>query len=238
MKYYKLNYTNNLKIRGCSEVIKDYKYHGDVYNPKFIGNIHYEKVDFLPVPVNPILFAKANTTDLIEGGGMLSGKLLISTNLKSLLERKDFGVQYFQNSVIQKDKEILDYWVVNPYLTKNELINFENAEVIKNKKKIAGGTEKVILTVTNLEQLNLEKTIASEKLESVTITKFSLGVAIEDFFAVRHVTGGIAYIVSENLKSEIEDKGCTGIEFQPTELSYDEWTSRDGPRDSIYGRSW
>ena len=30
--------------------------------------------------------------------------------------------------------------------------------------------------------------------------------------------------------------GCTGIEFQPAHLSYNEWVARGGERDRIYGK--
>ena len=38
-------------------------------------------------------------------------------------------------------------------------------------------------------------------------------------------------------KKEIEDAGCTGIEFQPIELSYNEWLMPGGEREKIYGKS-
>lgn len=41
---------------------------------------------------------------------------------------------------------------------------------------------------------------------------------------LRHLSEGI-HFASETLKQEIEDAGCTGIEFQPVELSYHEWTA-------------
>jgi hypothetical protein len=43
--------------------------------------------------------------------------------------------------------------------------------------------------------------------------------------------------VSEKLKQEIEDVGCTGIEFQPIELSYNERTAPGGEREKLYGKA-
>ena len=40
-----------------------------------------------------------------------------------------------------------------------------------------------------------------------------------------------------NFKKEIEDAGCTGIEFQPIELSYNEWSAPGGEREKIYGKA-
>ena len=53
---------------------------------------------------------------------------------------------------------------------------------------------------------------------------------------LKYVNGGIGYYVSEKLKQEIEDAGCTGIEFQPVELSYNEWTAPGGEREKVYGK--
>ena len=38
---------------------------------------------------------------------------------------------------------------------------------------------------------------------------------------MRHVKGAIGYYVSSYLKNEIEDAGCTGIEFEPVEEGVD-----------------
>ena len=53
---------------------------------------------------------------------------------------------------------------------------------------------------------------------------------------LQYVEGGIKYIVSEKLKIEIESAGCTGIEFQPIELSLDEWLMPRGEREKIYDK--
>ncbi|MEG2334861.1 hypothetical protein [Chryseobacterium sp.] len=45
---------------------------------------------------------------------------------------------------------------------------------------------------------------------------------LPDFLTLNKVEGGIQYLVSEKLKQEIEDAGCTGIEFQPSYLSLNE----------------
>ena len=69
------------------------------------------------------------------------------------------------------------------------------------------------------------------------ITRIVLNNTIDhDFFVLRHVEGGVQYIVSEKLKNEIEDAGRTGIEFQPVELSYTEWL-QGREREKIYGKA-
>ena len=57
-----------------------------------------------------------------------------------------------------------------------------------------------------------------------------------NFLALKNVDDGIQYLISDILKNEIEDAGCTGLEFQPLELSYNEWTAPGGERDKLYGK--
>lgn len=73
-----------------------------------------------------------------------------------------------------------------------------------------------------------------EKIEVVTINSIFLNERVnEDFFLLKK---GVKYIVSEKLKQEIEDAVCTVIEFQPVELSYNEWTAPGGEREKVYGK--
>lgn len=55
--------------------------------------------------------------------------------------------------------------------------------------------------------------------DSVLITKVVLIPSKKNvnLCLLRHVNGGIGYYVSSYLKNEIEDAGCTGIEFEPVE---------------------
>jgi hypothetical protein len=55
------------------------------------------------------------------------------------------------------------------------------------------------------------------------------------FFALLNVEGGVKYIVSEKGRREIEENNCTGIEFQPIELSLTEWL-QGGEREKMYGK--
>ena len=51
---------------------------------------------------------------------------------------------------------------------------------------------------------------------------------------LNYVFGG-KYFISEKLKQEIEDAGCTGIEFQPSYLSLNEWLHSE--REKVYGKA-
>jgi hypothetical protein len=100
-------------------------------------------------------------------------------------------------------------------------------------------TFKEKLYFENFEQFNRKrKEVWSVRQESISIEKLNLHLEKinEDFFSLQFVFGQL-YFVSETLKQEIGDAGCTGIEFQPVELSYNEWTAPGGEREKIYGKT-
>ena len=239
MKYFLINYTLSSKVRGCqNDTIKDYKYYCNINDPKFIGRIHFQKVDFNPIPVSPVLFSKANKTDLIQEGGQLSGKIVISSKLKNLLQKNDYGVQYFQNSIIHKHIEDFEYWTVNPFQNKNEWIDINNSFVYYRKYN----PEKIEdFQILNLKPIEFKNLVDNKNMfDEIYLYKLSLFEELidKDFFIVQKTAGGLSYIVSEKLKKEIEEAGCTGIEFQPIDVSYNEWTAPGGEREKVYGKSW
>ena len=79
MKYYSIHFTLNPKLRGSNDYIKDYKL--NIPNnkmfweePRFIGSVNYEKIDFTPYLLDIELYASAKINDLIADGGPISGK--------------------------------------------------------------------------------------------------------------------------------------------------------------------
>ncbi|AKK71577.1 hypothetical protein OK18_02015 [Chryseobacterium gallinarum] len=244
MKYYKINFTLNTKLRGNDNFIKDYKLKiptGKLFweEPKFIGNVYNEKIDFEPYLVDIELFANSKITDLIMDGGVVSSKLILSGKLKSIIEKyRKTGIQFFNINIIKKNETYNDYWLLNLYELNQEYIDFANSKIVYSKKKVGGGTEQVILKINSLRDFEDYVHKAKEKLEIITIEKLALyeNIIVEDFFALKYVTGGLGYYVSEKLKNDIEQAGCTGIEFQPSELSYNEWVIPGGVREQIYGK--
>lgn len=239
MQYYFLRESINEKIMGKLPQIDDYIYHCDVSNePKFIGNLNFKKIDFTPIPVYPILYPKSKKTDLIQRGGSISSHLLVSSKFKNILESfKVNHIQFFKNPIVHKGVEDHNYWVINSYNVRMDLIDFDNSKVFLMKN-----------TFNKVEELNIRDidSYKSKKLQildkgypySILVENFKLKECTkEHFFVLKDIEGGLGYIVSEKLKKEIEDAGCTGIEFQPTVLSYDEWMNPRGEREAIYGKS-
>jgi hypothetical protein len=215
-------------------------------DPKFVEHIHFEKVDFVPITANAILHAQSKQTDLINANASMgfSSKLLISGKLKKIIENyRKSGMQFFNSPVIQNNIFVEDYWILNMFEFNNEYIDFSKSEVIQNKKSedynVSYKTFKEKLYFENFEQFNRKrKEVWSVRQESISIEKLNLHLEKinEDFFSLQFVFGQL-YFVSETLKQEIGDAGCTGIEFQPVELSYNEWTAPGGEREKIYGKT-
>ncbi|WP_026705422.1 imm11 family protein [Flavobacterium soli] len=242
MKYYRIRFTLNPKFRGSNDYIKDYKLkipNNKLYweEPKFIGSVRNEKIDFQPYLLDIELFASAKVNDLIMDGGPVSMKLILSGRLKEIIEsRRKTGMQFFDINILKKDIVYNNFWLLNMYEFNQDYIDLKNSEIIHRKKKDGGGTIPIQLNIESI--IDFENAIekAREKLEIITIEKLQLNDVKEDFFILNYVDGGIGYLVSETLKQEIEDAGCTGIEFQPTELSYNEWIAPGGEREKVYGK--
>lgn len=244
MNFYSISNSLDRKILGHYPQVTSYKYHCDVWNDsKFIERISFNKIDFEPITANAILHSKSKITDLISADGMgFTLKLLISKKLKKILEnRKKTGMQFFKSPIIFKESLIEDYFVLNMYQIENNLIDIKNCKIKYEKKtedyKYTFKTETEYLIFDNNESFNLALHKAHDNNEFFFIEKIKLKKDIsEDFFLLRYVQGGVKYVVSEKLKKEIEEANCTGIEFQPIELSLTEWL-HSGEREKIYGKA-
>lgn len=248
MKYYRLNFSLSTKVRGNNEYVKKYSLkipNDKMYweEPKFIGSVRNEKIEFQPYLLDIELFPNSKINDLIMDGGPISTKLIISGKLKSILEdyrKTKTGMQFFNINILKKHEVFSDYWILNMYEFNQEFIDFSKCKIIYRKKdddfEVTFSAKNVEIEVNNIKEFNDYTEKAKEKLETITIEKLSLKNNIsEDFFILKYVFGGVGYYVSEKLKQEIEDASCTGIEFQPIELSYNEWTAQGGEREKIYG---
>ncbi|MDP5201331.1 imm11 family protein [Flavobacterium sp. DG2-3] len=244
MKYFSIQHSLNSKILGHYPQVKSYKYHCDIWNdPKFIEQVQNTQVDFEPITANAILHTKSKVTDLIDAGGVgFTLKPLVSQKFKNILENsKEKGLQFFKSPIIFKENLIDDYFVLNMYQNENNLIDIKNSKIRYDKKsddyKFTFKTETEHLFFDNYEIFSEALHKALDNNELFYIEKIKLKENIqEDFFMLKNVEGGLKYVVSEKLKKEIEDAECTGIEFQPIELSLSEWL-HGGEREKIYGKA-
>lgn len=241
MNYYIIQESGNLKIIGKYPQTKDIQYNCDVWNePKFIGQIHFEKVDFEPIIANAILHPKSKQTDLIDANSAMgfSNKLLISGKLKTILEKnRKNGMQFFKSPIIQNNLLAEDYWILNMYEFNNDYADFLNSKILL-EEITSENINSLYLSINSLKDYELKieevrgKKGCNLRIEKLVLSKDKID---NDFFMIRYSFSGI-YFVSEKLKQEIEDAGCTGIEFQPIELSLNEWL-QGGEREKLYGKA-
>lgn len=183
------------------------------------------------------LFDKANLLDLIMTAGPISNKLVLSSKLKkNFEENRRQGMQFFKTPVFHKNELIDDYWILNFYETNMEVIDFPKSEIYLTKNTF-NLVEK--LNINSYNDYILEKQEIDKKgyPSGIFIKKYQiLDNVTHNFILINNVEGGVNYLVSEKLKNEIENAGCTGIEFQPIEFTLTEWL-QGGEREKIYGKT-
>jgi hypothetical protein len=209
--------------------------YGNIDNPKLLNNMYFQKVDFDPIVPIPILHKKAKVTDLVSCVNATSaGQLIISKKLKNIIEKhRTKGLQFFKTSIIKEDIEYDDYFSLNMYETNNEFIDFSKTTIIYRKYNPKKMNETELIKVDSIVEFN--SLIDNRNiLDEISLNNICIKNDVsEDLFMIKY---GVKHIVSESLKKEIEDAGCTGIEFQPVELSYNEWTAPGGEREKKYGK--
>ncbi|MGV3461302.1 MAG: imm11 family protein [Flavobacterium sp.] len=238
MQFYSIKESLNIKIIGKYTQSEKAKYNCDVWHePKFIEHIHQQKIDFEPIVANAILSPKAMLTDLISVVGMgFTRKLLMSDKLKGILEEFGSDIQFFRDPLFYKGDVYENYWILNAHNVRMDFIDYQKSEVYL--------TENVFNMVRKLT-LNSYKDFLENK-KAIETEGYPKGIYVErikilpnvdnDFFTLINVEGGVKYVVSEKLKTEIESAGCSGIEFQPVEMTLNEWLAPGGPREQIYGK--
>lgn len=214
--------------------VKEVVYHCKWDDENFVGNFHFEQINIHPIVATPVLYPNSKLTDLIyiwHTG--FSFTKLVSGKLKSFLDKsRSTGLQFIQCNIIHNGSECMDYFLMNIYEMNNELIDFSKSTIFSKKydpNKTENGNVIKVSSMLEFDKLIKEKNVFDELyLNNIYFQESSL-----DFFLIKNP---IKYIVSEKLKKEIEDADCTGIEFQPVELSLREWL-HGGEREKIYGKA-
>ncbi|WP_075348956.1 hypothetical protein [Algoriphagus marinus] len=230
---------------GKGEFIKDYHYIGSVLSESFLGNLNpYAKIDIHPVIPTVEIGAGYSIPDILIPGGPISGRFILSSLLKKILD--SYGaerlIQYFPIKIIQEGKSFNDYWITQFLSFDNSLLDFSKC-VFTEKITIYESNGYVI---TKRTTQNHERTFESEEElsnrmdelyeEGNSISYKNLYiydscnldiVLIED-----NLCQGI--IVSENLKSKLEQIDFKGIEFKPLKIPDEEWYGPNGLRKQFY----
>jgi hypothetical protein len=220
MKFFRLEYSLNLNEIGVFTQSEHGKY-GSTWDSKHsLVTFYKQKItDSLVEIPGIILQNKARLTDLISTT-YLGINLVVSVRLKLIIETTDYsGIQFFPTKVYHKEKTPVDYWILNPFEFRNEFIDFSKTDV---ERCPPFPEKKSLIHVADLaeyyrvfeegKQHNINHLIKSPHLFGTNIR--------EHFFLLENVDGGVGYYVSEDLKNQIVEMGCTGVQF--TELPYSE----------------
>ncbi len=213
--FYKIRSSVDRKVIGTYPQATSANHRVRVDHPQHSNTIYLKKVKPEDVITpSPILEKKAILTDLMVGSvAGISWKLMISDKFKQLLESAhNPGVQFFPMSVIYKGIELKNYWMANPFAFDNQFINYP-----KSKTVVVGfgGIFLKEIEIHDFEEYSrLVKSNSGD--EAVTIKEVVLNKGIsQDLLILYNIPGAVGYYVSEKLKYEIEEAGCTGIEFDP-----------------------
>ncbi len=188
----------------------------DFDDPLHIRKWNFKYIpDYVVIPI-PKVKAKAKFTDLMSVSFTGSSfKLTISDKLKVIIEKYSRDkLQYLPITVQHKEKKRKGYWLTNILDFDNDKINYLKAEIVKRNYPLNNG---FIIDVNNYSEYQKQKSL-TEYPYSLYVRKIVLmSDLLENFIVLDNVYGGVGYYVSEKLKAEIEEAGCTGIEFEPVE---------------------
>lgn len=232
--YYSIQHSMNTKVVGkffqSENVIWNYQ-----DNPLYLNNVYFEKIDFEPIIPTPILHKKAKVTDLISNvNAGTRFHLIMSEKLKNIiLKYRTDGLQFFKTSIVKDNTEYDNYFSMNMYESNMDFIDFEKSTVYFRKYNSDKIEAPCVINIPSLYEFN-KRVETRHYLDELNMHNIFIKDNItSDFFQIKH---GIKDIVSEKLKREIEDAGCTGIEFMPVEMSLSEWL-QGGEREKIYGKA-
>lgn len=238
MKYFAIEQCMNKNIVGKLPQVKEEIHNCDIWDdPRFIDRFPYEKIEINPILSNAILYPTAKATDFIEDSNVgFSRSMLISDKLKTILERFNlFGIQFFSTFIIQNNTSIYGYWQSHIYLQAFQLLDFEKINFTLKSRQDDGSV--VYNDVDYIKNLNDFLMCKKETKYPVELYFRNLVLKEQgfDFMFLPHFINGTGKgIISQTLKTTLENERVTGIEFRPIEISLHDWFKTE--RIKIYGK--
>lgn len=235
----------NSENLSSEDLIKNYLLPCHKDDADFLGNHpNYSWIEFKPkIPIIEISDSR-RIPSLFYAGGMLSTRLIMSNALKEIMEEVNANskIQFFPAELIQKNKEINDFWITNYFKFNDNCIDFDQSSFIAEVSRSTGNPfiqltfaheyeKKKFLDLENYKsfkaELKLKKgNISPEKL-SIKKTCSQDVLLLKEIFIPD-------IIISTELKDRIIDRNIFDIEFKPLELSEEEWYGPNGIRKQFY----
>lgn len=227
MKFFRLNNSSVVNEVGFFPQVFDAVLNFNIYDKNSAYHLNFAEANDQTLWPIAKLSTKAKKTDLVSVSFMsLSNKLLISKKMFSIIANSSHSsIQLVKSKLITRGKEE-DYWIINPLESKISCLDIHNSSFAYLQS--IGSNTKTQLKCNNLEEVDnafvknkddaKSGNLANHKpliIDTVSIKED----CDDDFFALSPVCfGGIGFFVSEKLKNEIQEAGCTGIVFtEPNE---------------------
>ncbi len=221
MQYYRMYYSIERKVVGCSPQISKLIVPGTINDPKYLGMLSYTKSDSdTKVPFG-ILDKKAKLTDCMSVNG-LSHQYFVSDKLKSILSLGNSkGVEFLPTKIYVKEDEYDQFWIMNPYRSDYSFLDVNLSTIgyteIGQDKIIKEIKFNTLADFLNTWEQNIKDAISvgwpNHKpliIEKIAI-KPDCGI---DFLSLKPIRpGALGYFVSEDKKNEIDSQGCIGVDF-------------------------
>lgn len=239
MKYFQM-------MEAPLDLIKGYVHKCHINDLRFLGNHDYRsKVDFEPIIPDIIINERENIPDFLSAGGMLSPRLIVSTRLKSLLEKscETECMEYFPITLFQSKKKVDGYWITNFVSFSDESLDFERCTFtvnidtpIKNKYGVYIETSRStkIRKFKNLIEFLKVKEEGWGKGVSIYPEKPFIKESENRLILLFEKVPILGIIISEEFKEEMEEIGLKGIEFKPLEIPHEDWFGSNGLRKQFY----
>jgi|688.fasta_scaffold299186_2 hypothetical protein len=240
MKYFAIQSCLNEKLIGKYPQVKEFIHHCNVEEESnFIDKFIFEKIKIQPILSNVVLHSVSIQTDFIDVFGDVGFNFgyLISDKFKKVLENFNcYGIQFFKTYIVQQNKNFDNYWQTNIYDFPFQLVDFKKTTFTLKDRDINRNVISNTISFENIDEFNLfVSNIRYPKMISFKDIFFNENMDL-DFFSLRYTEGANKGIVSERFKNELLKNEVTGIEFQPIELSINEWL-QGGEREKVNGKA-
>ena len=220
MTFYRIGHQIEKKLIGYFPQIQEGIVPTTVHDPRYISYYMNRALSQDVLVPELILYKKAKLTDLLSASFMgLVTNLVVSLRLAGILQKANrFGIEFIDTKLhFQNGTEQEDVVIIHPYRYGYEFIDFQRSQITlgRNGEEIVHFVSGAELD-DRLKEDDVRVIKEPNGFRPVFITSLSLIENPEvDFFSLRNMRrGGVGFFVSERLKSEIEDHGCTGIEYE------------------------
>lgn len=210
MQYFKISYSTDPKVIGATFPQSQKAIHPvNVDALTHLWN-HLIGMSFTNAILPELVIHKnAKLTDLISSSAT-GARLVVSQKLKDLLASTiDIDVIESRPIKVWNKEKIEPYWIFNPIVFQVDLIDFKHSRIwllksgIELEQKFFSDAKDFLNTLEN-----------TQYPEQILIKELAIRESPQkDLFVLNYLTDGLGYFVSESLKAEIQNAGCTGIEF-------------------------